>query len=261
MGGYLHLQNRSSDWRIYGLTNNHVINKSEITNDYDLNPRHINEGNTIFLPSQEDLRETRKSPHGDQKYENDALGKLQYASGRRIRSGRHPSLLDWALVSVSETTFKKDRENQKKYKVNTERQLENLLPNFNPPVKHFRALEDGLRVAKYGRTTKATLGTVSAAKTKILIRELEVNMGGRTFYNPENALAVEEWAVTAPMGSQGFCKPGDSGSWVVDEEGVLVGLLFGDIGLLGQVLVTDIKDVFADIKALTGMKEIAIFNP
>ena len=50
-----------------------------------------------------------------------SIGKLKYASGRTMTSGTNPTILDWALVSVSNSVFKKDREEYKKdYKVNWE---------------------------------------------------------------------------------------------------------------------------------------------
>ena len=49
------------------------------------------------------------------------IGTLKYASGRTMTDSAHPTVLDWALVSVSERTLSKDREeNKKDYKVNAE---------------------------------------------------------------------------------------------------------------------------------------------
>ena len=114
-----------------------------------------------------------------------------------------------------------------------------------------------MRVAKYGRTTSVTRGLVSAAKETINMAAIAEWKGGE-FHNPDGVASVDEWVAYLPIGGRDFCLPGDSGSWVVDETGTLVGLLWGKVN--DRVLVTDITVVFASIKAQTGM-QVGVFVP
>lgn len=63
--------------------------------------------------------------------------------------------------------------------------------------------------------------------------------------------------VVVGYGSHHFCNYGDSGAFVLDTDGLLVGMLIGGSlgpGLNGNGYVTRIGEVFADIEAQTGMK-------
>lgn len=100
-----------------------------------------------------------------------------------------------------------------------------------------------MEVYKWGRTTGVRPGEVSLFRKVINMNEVEAWKG--PIYNPTGAAAVSELFVP-PTDGQPFCKPGDSGSFVVDKEGHLVGLLWG----MGNddAIVTDIRVVFESIR-------------
>ena len=95
-------------------------NSIALTVSPDADPQYVYNDNSIYLPSFDDLKSTRTDLN-NKELQNMMIGTLKYASGRTMTDGAHPNILDWALVSVSEGTLKKDREEYKKdYKVNSE---------------------------------------------------------------------------------------------------------------------------------------------
>ena len=252
MGGYVTLYDRkNSISRIYGLTNNHVVNKDTNTKKERPGPQDVCYGNKVRLPSDEDLLNITSSGND---CVNGLIGTLEHASGRRITTGLPSVQLDWALVAVSEESFREDREKRMNdYEVNSEEDLERKLPTLDATVRHRTSPDDGIVVAKYGRTTGATIGKVSSMREKNNIEVLE-EMRGCAYHNPEGVEKVKDLAVFVPMSGRSFCEPGDSGSWIVDVTGKLVGLLFADNSITGRVLFTDISEVFKDIEARTGLK-------
>jgi hypothetical protein len=108
-----------------------------------------------------------------------------------------------------------------------------------------------MRVVKYGRTSKETVGTVNG-KNKFGIDYLEKQKRGR-FDIPEGVDEVSQWTIVG-VNHQPFCQGGDSGSWVVNiETGKLVALHFGgsDNSVRIRALVTNIVDVFKSIEEKT----------
>jgi hypothetical protein len=70
------------------------------------------------VPSKDDLEETR-AVNKDTPKESFKLGKVKYASGRKVTGAAPFHVLDWALVSVSDGTYSQERlHNKKLYKVN-----------------------------------------------------------------------------------------------------------------------------------------------
>ena len=115
-----------------------------------------------------------------------------------------------------------------------------------------------MHVAKYGRSSGVTHGIVSAAKETINMDTIAEFKG--TFEHAGGLTTVDEWIVVSPPRNlDAFCKPGDSGSWVIEEDtGKLVGLLWGLSG--DRTLVSDIKAVFDDIKAKTGATNVEVYT-
>lgn len=67
---------------------------------------------------------------------------------------------------------------------------------------------------------------------------------------PEHGCLTSEWMVSGK--GKPFCDYGDSGAWVMNEDGLLVGMVFG-ASLAGPAYVTPIQCILADIKARTGL--------
>lgn len=78
-----------------------------------------------------------------------------------------------------------------------------------------------------------------------------------TLDNPAKVAIVTEWVV--PMrNQQTLCEPGDSGSLVTDDQGHVVGILWGLTD--DDTIVTDIRVVFENIRAKLGMDDGAVFG-
>ena len=58
--------------------------------------------------------------------------------------------------------------------------------------------------------------------------------------------------------SQNFSEKGDSGSFVLNNVGRVVGLLFGGCGVKNVSYFTHAKDLIADIKEVTGAKAVRL---
>lgn len=106
-------------------------------------------------------------------------------------------------------------------------------------IEGFGEIEKGALCLKKGRTTGLTQGTAN-------ILDPYVNIEGRT---------VTAWHVIGKYNSL-FCEDGDSGGWVIDDFGRLVGLLFSCpvASYSGDGFVIPIREVVADIEDLTGGK-------
>lgn len=104
---------------------------------------------------------------------------------------------------------------------------------------------------KYGRTTGRTVGRIEPEKLTLSLDRVHEIKGG-VLVNPGNVISVDEWQVTA--GNRPFCEAGDSGSWVIDQEGALVGLLWGSAPSARgtNCIITDIHTVIASIKETAG---------
>ena len=120
-------------------------------------------------------------------------------------------------------------------------------------------------VYKWGRTTGVTKGTVSSFHSTVNLKNLERNLGAEMARpdgsdgKPVVVVVVHEWIVHPKSYRNGrgetvtpdFGSPGDSGSLVVDEDGHVIGLLWGATGT-GGCHVTDIRVVFRTICSYLG---------
>lgn len=108
------------------------------------------------------------------------------------------------------------------------------------------------QVIGFGHVSGPNVGIFSAIKSNIKL--------------PENGQESEEQVVAAIKGvtrNGNFQGPGDSGAWVVDATGAMVGLLFGGPkgkDHEGSGYVTPIAAILADIKARTGY-EASLVSP
>jgi hypothetical protein len=119
-------------------------------------------------------------------------------------------------------------------------------------------------VFKIGRTSGATVGVVDGAKVCVsqesLIYYMKVlpedgKLGGL------NVASTNEWNVTGVKYENGkvvdkglqFARPGDSGSWVVNANSELVGMVFCGMEGQGQSYIQDAKMIWESVKKVTGM--------
>ncbi|KDN68167.1 hypothetical protein CSUB01_11641 [Colletotrichum sublineola] len=305
LGGFITVTTDGSP-RVYGLTNNHVINVGKTTNTQREStlppflpssclswlaflhiyfgfwqhqssdpgaagdPTTIETGNTIYCPNYHDLEATKIHQH-DPKLVNYKIGQLYAASGRTLPTpvvNALPCILDWALVDLNGPTRSQLFPNIAKLKYNfepprTNRQV--LRPGYraNTPFPPGPVTYDpnihlvpGMDVYKWGRTTGITSSQVMF--TRRIINMAEVEQWKGTVHNPGGVTGVAELAVR-PRNNEPFCQPGDSGSFVIDEEGHLVGLLWG-LADDQDTIVTDIRVVFESIREKLGLGPNAVFG-
>ncbi|MCJ1250828.1 hypothetical protein MMC30_008056 [Trapelia coarctata] len=184
---------------------------------------------------------------GDMRNFNNNFGKVTSGSG--LRKDDDDFALDWALIQPR-----------------PERVTSNLIPEVEDfhgtgwtpdgkivtitDVSCLTVTDPNHRVFKKGRTTGMTWGLVNAIKTDIHVQG-----------DPEDVIYTAWDIVPPPRGSKNFSESGDSGSWVLDKDGSLCGMLCaGSNPELGQGLgkshgfVIPIDRVFADIEHITGSK-------
>ncbi|EEH09296.1 predicted protein [Histoplasma capsulatum G186AR] len=166
---------------------------------------------------------------------NRATGTVWAGSGFRSSNGFG---MDWALVSLP---------NSRSFlnKLPTSKGLAALPPYIHPTllfpdsrkVEECGPCEKGAIVFKSGRTTGLTSGTLSHVDTT-------VNFNGRT---------VSAWHVIG-INNVPFCDSGDSGSWLIDENGKWVGLLFACPfpSYTGDGYAIPALELIKDIEALVG---------
>jgi hypothetical protein len=74
---------------------------------------------------------------------------------------------------------------------------------------------------------------------------------------------TEEYAIT-PVGGIDFSKPGDSGAFILDDHGRLVGLLFasatGDSNATSISRFIGVEELFEDIKQQTGAADVRVYG-
>ncbi len=163
------------------------------------------------------------------------LERVIASSGKRQLQDK--SLMDWALIRMADQT---------------------ITPNFGFSLLDFRYMGPTVPIiaigeltfeetyAKKGRSSGVTVGHVNAFKQAICWSKLP----GMPFG------IIHQWEVFSSSRDQtsnrdrNFAESGDSGSFIMDKQGRVAGLLFaawaGDTGFSG--LVTPIKDVFKDIE-------------
>jgi len=159
------------------------------------------------------------------------FGIVLATSGYKI-SKRSNCSIDWGLAEVKES------------RVGNNEILEltsrpKSFGQFFPPhstVDEMQELELGQQVMKVGRTTNVTYGYVSHIESECKL--------------PGNPTTSTEFAITGLKGTL-FSDKGDSGAFVLNEFGQLVGMIVGG-GILGETFVTPIQEVTADIMEMTG---------
>ncbi|KAI8670012.1 hypothetical protein NCS56_00805000 [Fusarium sp. Ph1] len=162
---------------------------------------------------QEDVGQLRQKLQRRKEYMRSAdrlVGTVWASSGLgglpRRQGSPPPKVEDWALIKL----FRENsQEVQNKFSANP------LRPGFpEQRLSGVRELSDPVRIdaTKRGRTTDLTVGIANGAPSVI-------NEGGelqRTF------------TIVAPHMAQFFSASGDSGSWIMDRTGQLVGMMWGD---------------------------------
>ncbi|KAK2816788.1 hypothetical protein FQN49_007982 [Arthroderma sp. PD_2] len=135
------------------------------------------------------------------------IGKVFLASGHQRRKNHR---LDWALIETIET-FSHNKPPSPSLGGNAEFMLPETGPEYNPhpdaKIRHFGSAKEGDWVVKIGRTT-LTSGVINAMKT--------------VTWAPGNT--SEEIEIVSEHAD--FAAGGDSGSFVINAHGELVGLLF-----------------------------------
>ncbi|TRX87710.1 hypothetical protein FHL15_011399 [Xylaria flabelliformis] len=251
--------------RVYGLTNNHVVNIGKTTNTQPRDPTHVETGNVIYCPNYHDLEAT-KIQLKNTKLKNYKIAQLRAASGRSLimpARATYPCIVDWALLQLNSQTLNNMLDEIPKLKANFQLhrtpQEKEARPfpaqiTYDPNVH----LVNGMTVFKWGRTTGITSGEVKMVRSMMNIDSVETWKG--KIHNPQRYTEVAE-LVVGPRRGVPFCDSGDSGSLVVDERGHVVGLLWARAD--DDVIVTDIRVVFESIreKMEWGPNAVVSFTP
>ncbi|KAI4689976.1 uncharacterized protein J4E84_004157 [Alternaria hordeiaustralica] len=160
--------------------------------------------------------------------------------------------LDWALIRMDDTT---------------KRDVTNRLPDVYSnktilvPTQQcrqwstFNANKEEVHVAKYGRTSGWTAGTINACMI-IINPDADDEISGDNGIDAKNVAAC--FGVVSSDERRDFCEFGDNGSVVLHEgSGTQLGLLFG-VTSTGQGMFLPMDVVFEDIKRVTGKN---VVNP
>jgi hypothetical protein len=152
------------------------------------------------------LEDGGQSPH-------DAVGQLQ----EFIRLQLDDNLVDAAVAAIDDAVMPND----------LGLPGIGLVHGYHPPTALRTLASQHARVRKVGRTTEVTCGTI-----KSVLRTLPVDYDGVIrWFGP--VIEVQSTDVTQP-----FSQRGDSGSLVVDDDGVAVGLIFAgdeDVSYLNSI--------------------------
>jgi len=168
------------------------------------------------------------------------IGSVIFASGnRRVASGRR---MDWAIVRTFEQVPSAVNTPPKPYF--TQRQMGQghwEYPELPETVVRIADFEPGEWVAKIGRTTEVTVGTVNSIDAQF---NLEDGTGE----------SRPELEILSFPGGLDFVLPGDSGSMVINIKKECVGMIFGmkEGGENGYA--TPLKDIIDDVFKTTGGK-------
>lgn len=140
LGGFITISEEGKS-RVYGLTNNHVVNVGRTTNTQcklqigrtgvpdrlvysrfatGSDPNYVETDNTIYCPNYNDLEATKFEAKND-KIQSHKLGQLGAASGRTLafpQHAQHPCILDWALINLNNPTLRAMQERDSKLRPN-----------------------------------------------------------------------------------------------------------------------------------------------
>ncbi len=95
---------------------------------------------------------------------------------------------------------------------------------------------------KIGKVTGATFGTVSHLKTDVRFAD-----------QPD---VVNEEIVVVGDSNERFAEDGDSGGWVFDADGFLVGMMYAGGKYLNETYVTPIAEILTDIAESSGFEMV-----
>jgi hypothetical protein len=165
-------------------------------------------------------------------------------------------LLNWALLGVTLSRLVVNRLPKTGMKTNgaTTHLVEGQLCNTWTPLDFGKThmKRDEVEVAKHGRTTGYTFGTINCALTKI---NLECDSSWKDIgevYHLGNSKVGVCYSI-AKRGKNEFVDSGDSGSVVVhDGTGTWLGLLFGE-SATGSGLMLPMDLIVKDIENVTGL--------
>lgn len=202
------------------------------------------------------------------------MGRVLVSSGNSTT--RDLSIIDWAFVEMPLTLKKALKREYLDVNVlpdPSHRSLEkaDYLETFPLAASHtgvgdtfvainFGAMEKGKRYFKVGRSSAITVGVCNGT-------ESEINQTGSPRYDEDGKeyimrghcarvltiTSMEKWNVNQSP----FSKPGDSGSFVVDGDGLVCGLLFGEVtGHVGRRYEVGLGTVtcMTDVRASVGRK-------
>lgn len=169
---------------------------------------------------------------------NRDAGHVAAASGdRTVDFGGLCWPLDWALIKLS-------------------RPLDNTLLNLPPDhflsgydgmeVEHWSDFENLSVVTKRGRTTGWTNGNVNGIESGLRLTRRSGN-NDYLAYQKE----VSSWCVL-PSGSNQFALTGDLGSFILDQRGRIVALLYAAHPAIGHTYCIPFSVVLKDIEVVTG---------
>jgi hypothetical protein len=174
------------------------------------------------------------------------LGKVFAGSGLRVNQSQR--ILDWALVDI-----RSDRIND-----NYILQLEDVsvkLRNIYAPDKVVSEViepEADMPVFKLGKRTGFTHGLMNGT------RPTDIQSWHQTRDGSWTKIRGYAWEVVPVNPDAFFGRPGDSGSFVLDNLGQFVGLYLGGDFKRGTGLFMEAKDLFADIKYVTGAAKVTV---
>lgn len=121
--------------------------------------------------------------------------------------------------------------------------LQDFLPPYFRGVDDLDQMELGDQLVMFGAESGPSFGTYSFIDPRVM---LPGQKGERTTE-----------AVVVPSSSAGFAQGGDSGAFVVNSRGLLVGILIGGpsgAGHTGHGYVTPVESIITDVEEQTGYK-------
>lgn len=174
---------------------------------------------------------------------NRDLGAVVVASGKRV--GDYGGRLDWGLFQVRADPFPRNHPVADSEILPGYSGTDNYAVSSQDIIEEFADICANGFVVKRGRTTNATCGVVNGTTTSI-------------DWTASSAAAIEttkEWEITSTRHGKPdiFSLGGDSGAWVTDSFGRLVGVIMGGNNAADRIssLIMPIKEVLKDITRMT----------
>jgi hypothetical protein len=173
---------------------------------------------------------------------------MQLQEARQIRDTLSPRILGFVVASSGLST-RPDPHFGGKYHVAEDWALVELLPEVRREVQNafdrnilrprfpelgaqeFKRVRpwnpssnwSRLRVFKRGRTTDYTIGYVNGQRKARKLGDNQKDSEGKESF-------TREFSITSSSTNGLFSQPGDSGSWIMDKQGQLVGMVWGKLG-------------------------------